>query len=467
MGYPSYQSGINTIRSRIENISDEKAKLALMYQYLLCLDKAEVAGKNHPIGDDAKRTTISIADSSLDLVIFKIKQNKKNSIRYCVLPLGEQYDKWIGLVYSYMSKYGSDPPFLLHKKVSTSGSYLMKEAGSEFEGLLITSAEYSRQNVGTIPTRPVEVTSKHLKNYRMHELVFNYYFTSLDIALYRNWDDYSKIFENEIKDIIKEDQSKLDESGIINRSMPYLLKLLKKNENTDDSPYILTQVECYFVIYCYFEIKNGGHSDELIYETAHLLKKSVKDVLQLLNFVAYLDPSENTKKPFNASMTQSIMLKQMFDWFSTNQYIAKENIDVYSNLLSSNNLILYTNPEEIKKKSQQIYTEEGQRISQIFKMRKRSQSLVFEARRQYRKLDPENKLRCYACGFVKPDSINKEVVEIHHLTQLHELDDFGEKKLLSEVTNYVIPLCPTCHRIAHSGDILLSVDEIKNIRFQK
>ena len=84
-----------------------------------------------------------------------------------------------------------------------------------------------------------------------------------------------------------------------------------------------------------------------------------------------------------------------------------------------------------------------------------------------REKDPEKKLRCSACGFVKPESIENEIVHIHHLIPLKEIEETGTIVELNKILELVIPLCPTCHSIAHSQTETLSVDEIKKLRIKR
>ena len=363
-----------------------------------------------------------------------------------------------------MSQFDAESPFSFHEKTSTSGSYFMRDTRKEFNGLSIFSPEYTRSRGSKVPHRPVSVTSKHLRDYRIHDLIFNYGFNSLDLALFFNWNDGSKIFSNEIKKIRAKDQSTFTDSDVTNWAIPYLSKLLKKNEIDDTYSQIITQVECYFILYCYFEIKNNEFSKELISETALLLNKSEELIIQLLNYTAYLDPSDDTEKSFDASFSQSLLLEQMYTWFSSNFDEARDNLPAFSNMISTDHTFFFTNLMDIKNESSLIYTEEGQSKTRTISMRQRSRALVYEARKQFRELDAENKLRCFACDYVKNDSIKNEIVEIHHLTPIKDLDKSGEQRILSDVTQYVLPLCPTCHRIAHSGSILLSLDRIKTLR---
>jgi predicted HNH restriction endonuclease len=69
-------------------------------------------------------------------------------------------------------------------------------------------------------------------------------------------------------------------------------------------------------------------------------------------------------------------------------------------------------------------------------------------------------LRCEVCGWFKSDNrISGDIVELHHMRPLAEAPDQGRRLSLAEAIRSLVPLCPTCHRIAHSrlggGDFTL------------
>ena len=107
--------------------------------------------------------------------------------------------------------------------------------------------------------------------------------------------------------------------------------------------------------------------------------------------------------------------------------------------------------------------EEGKEAYTTSKMRRRSSRLVREGREYYSALEPDGKLRCHACGFAKPASIDHEIVQLHHKKPIRE----GERTInLSgdNIESYVVPLCPTCHVMAHDTDTPRTVSELKKLR---
>jgi len=136
-------------------------------------------------------------------------------------------------------------------------------------------------------------------------------------------------------------------------------------------------------------------------------------------------------------------------------------MQTYLSLVDADRSLSYIHDiSEVRNKSETFYAEEGSIRYTTLRLKRRSQGLVDYARDQFRKDDFEKKLRCRACGFVKHESINNEIVHIHHLIQLRDLDDQGVKRSYDEITQHLIPLCPTCHSIAHSHKEPLPVDEI-------
>jgi predicted HNH restriction endonuclease len=109
---------------------------------------------------------------------------------------------------------------------------------------------------------------------------------------------------------------------------------------------------------------------------------------------------------------------------------------------------------------------EGTLGAMTCKVRRRCEELRRRARRFYRGAD--GKLRCVVCGWYKPNhSISGDIVELHHLRPLANHPTAGVQQLLDEAIKSMAPLCPCCHRIAHSrlGNIRrpFSVDELRAI----
>ena len=97
-------------------------------------------------------------------------------------------------------------------------------------------------------------------------------------------------------------------------------------------------------------------------------------------------------------------------------------------------------------------------------VRTRCEALRRRAKQFYRTAD--GKLKCEVCGWQKPDNrISGDIVELHHMRPLAGLPDQGVSLSMREAIESLVPLCPCCHRIAHSriGGRSFSLKELKNI----
>jgi len=143
--------------------------------------------------------------------------------------------------------------------------------------------------------------------------------------------------------------------------------------------------------------------------------------------------------------------RNLYSSYLQESYFNKSSTTEYSN-----------NIDSILKKS--IVIEEGAEGFTSTKTKKRSVKLIREGRKHYQSLEEDNKLRCHSCGFTKPDSVEREIVQLHHTEMISDLDKNGKQMDLEDAIKMLIPLCPTCHQIAHTSKPPLSVDVIKKLR---
>lgn len=97
-------------------------------------------------------------------------------------------------------------------------------------------------------------------------------------------------------------------------------------------------------------------------------------------------------------------------------------------------------------------------------VRARCEALRRRAKQFYRGAD--GKLKCEVCGWQKPDNrISGDIVELHHMRPLADLPEQGVSLSMREAIESLVPLCPCCHRIAHSriGGGSFSLKELKSI----
>jgi hypothetical protein len=107
---------------------------------------------------------------------------------------------------------------------------------------------------------------------------------------------------------------------------------------------------------------------------------------------------------------------------------------------------------------------EGELSTVPVEVRSRCEALRTRARHYYR--DADGLLRCEVCCWYKPDDrISGDIVELHHIRPLAELLPDGVRLTLNDAIQSLAPLCPCCHRIAHShiGGRIFTLDELKTI----
>lgn len=92
---------------------------------------------------------------------------------------------------------------------------------------------------------------------------------------------------------------------------------------------------------------------------------------------------------------------------------------------------------------------EGRLVTLNVNVRSRCEALRLRARQIFRGAD--GKLSCEVCGWAKPDNrISGDIVELHHMRPLSDNSKEGVGMTLAEAISTLAPLCPSCHRCAHS-----------------
>lgn len=98
--------------------------------------------------------------------------------------------------------------------------------------------------------------------------------------------------------------------------------------------------------------------------------------------------------------------------------------------------------------TQGLMVDEGASFNSTTLQRKRSAQLLKHARQHFR--DADGNLRCAVCRFLTPAGVRREIIQIHHLREIKKFNPQGERKKLTAALKKVLPLCPTCHVIAHA-----------------
>jgi hypothetical protein len=142
--------------------------------------------------------------------------------------------------------------------------------------------------------------------------------------------------------------------------------------------------------------------------------------------------------------TQQIKQGIAFDWSA---YVADDKIPTEEEIVSFARAV-----------------EEGTVNTISVQVRSRCEALRRRACQYYR--SPDGKLRCEVCGWYKPDNrISGDIVELHHIRPLAKLPAEGAQLTMREAIESLAPLCPCCHRIAHSriGGRAFKLEELKSI----
>ena len=456
------QDLITEVRNRIEKVSEEQYRVAFMYQFITGVEIAQVSGKYRPLGVDAKKITIINNSSPIELVIFKIKPNRgKGQHIFSLLPIDNSFDNWVNIVYSYFIKFKGEPPFKFHDDFENSVRYLQWKAEEVFNGLDWDFPSYTISKKGKIEAREKSFRSDALRKLRLNDLIINYNFNSLDLALFNGFNDGSRFLSHQIKDILAENLIKYSDEEIALRAIPYLTKFLKKNED-DITLDILTRTQCYFYIYTYDKLTNNDYTskDELIENLSQLLKKDKKYVANILEQISYFDPTD--EKYNEPTYYRKILLEDIFQWYWNNKEIARANFEIFLNIINTDTSLNFNSDlKDIIKENQKIFKEEGSIINLNIKLRKRSTELLNKARIYFRRQNNEGKLRCSICGYVKPNYIEREIVHIHHMEPLKDVPAEGIDILFEDAIKKMIPLCPTCHSIIHAKENNnLTIDQV-------
>ncbi len=157
------------------------------------------------MGNDAKKITIINNSSPIDLVLFKIKPTRgKEKTIFSLLPLDDSFDNWINIVYFYFIKFKDEAPFKFHDNFRHSKRYLQWKAEEVFNGLDWGYPSYTTSQGGKVEARDKSFRSDALRKLRLNDLIINYDFNSLDLALFNGFNDGSRFLSHQIKDILAE-----------------------------------------------------------------------------------------------------------------------------------------------------------------------------------------------------------------------------------------------------------------------
>ncbi len=108
---------------------------------------------------------------------------------------------------------------------------------------------------------------------------------------------------------------------------------------------------------------------------------------------------------------------------------------------------------------------EGAVVETSGKTRERSKLLRDLARAHFAKQSPDGRLHCAVCEWAPPPllQLTGPIVEIHHGLGISQYPADGRALTFEEAVQYLTPLCPNCHRIAHAkpGGEAFSFSELR------
>ncbi|BDT69104.1 hypothetical protein os1_32920 [Comamonadaceae bacterium OS-1] len=221
--------------------------------------------------------------------------------------------------------------------------------------------------------------------------------------------------------------------------------------------------ECYFAVWAYDQL-DQDHTQvktALYREVAELIGRTAKSVEFKIQNVSSFDPRPRGQKPIAEAKNAQAQLGEVYQWYWADRLLARS---CYSQFMEEFqfNLVSTTNTATTTAVAiPNLVIEEGATNATPAVRRKRSQKLLEEGRKHFRSLDPQGKLRCSACGFVAPAELDMEVVQLHHLDPIYESAESGRSIELKAALAMLVPLCPTCHVLAHTGRPPLSVAAIQ------
>ena len=227
-----------------------------------------------------------------------------------------------------------------------------------------------------------------------------------------------------------------------------------------------TYNECYLAVWGYdqLDIDRSLNKNRLFSEISDIIGIRNENAVQYkIRNVSFFDKRPRAKKPISEMTHAQIELGEVFNWYWVDRIRARSFKHIIEEKFQFgrdfNDAIFMKQKQMLP----EVLYEEGHKVRSSISLYKRSQKLVKDARAYYQNNDPKGILRCSVCGFYTPKFLSREVVEIHHLESLNSLA--GNKKIIStnDLPNHVIPLCPTCHRISHTGKPPLKVRQIKKI----
>jgi predicted HNH restriction endonuclease len=224
--------------------------------------------------------------------------------------------------------------------------------------------------------------------------------------------------------------------------------------------------ECYFAVWGYDQLNlEPGQVKEALYrEIAELIGRNAGSIYYKIRNVSSFDPRPAEEKPIAEAKNAQILLGEVYQWYWADRQKARDFYNHYRDeFLFALEATTSVKPNLSTPQTLTIIEEGGTSTIPALR-RKRSQKLLSEGRRYFRGLHKDGILQCQACGFSTPDGLDFEVIQLHHTNPIYEADFAGRRIPLLNALKSLVPLCPTCHALAHTSRPPLSVQAIKKLR---
>ncbi len=192
-------------------------------------------------------------------------------------------------------------------------------------------------------------------------------------------------------------------------------------------------------------------------QVSDLTGRTPKSVEYKVQNVASFDERPRQEKPISEAPHAQALLGEVFEWYWADRRKAR---DLYAYYHQQFQFVVGGEPPAPPEDPALLVVEEGAPGFQTSIRRKRSRRLLEAGRAHFEGLDPEGKLRCAACAFVTPGGVEREIVQLHHTQPLHDYGQHGKSLTLGEAMSRLVPLCPTCHQIAHTAKPPLTAEAI-------
>lgn len=224
--------------------------------------------------------------------------------------------------------------------------------------------------------------------------------------------------------------------------------------------------ECYFAVWAYdlLEMDRSIVKAVLYREIAELIGRSKKSVEFKIQNVSSFDPRPRAEKPISEAPNAQQLLGEVFRWYWSDRSSARAlqaqfREEFQFNLASTAEVVT---PQEGG--IPQIIIEEGATYTATVTLHKRSQKLLEEGRKYFSQLERDGRLRCKSCGFTTPSGLSTEVIQLHHTEPIYDSPQEGRRLELQKALSLLVPLCPTCHSLAHTSRPPLSVSAIQALK---